>query len=142
MSHPGKRLVAATMLAALLAAPAVADAVTSHTSVWETKTVVCGIESPDLSKTGVLCQARGVPRPPHGSIDEGDPGVVIEAHGRPQLILMSQDEYPANSKIMTLSNGTDWRARGVTCEIARTIVTCKNESKHGFTIGNGRYEHF
>jgi hypothetical protein len=142
MAYPGRVLTVATMLTVLLAAPAVADVGTSHTTVWETETVICGIESPGLSKTDVLCQARGVPRPPHGSTSEGDPGVIIAARGKPQLILMSQDEYPAKSKIRTLSNGTVWSARGVACNIARTTVTCKNESKHGFTIGNDRYTHF
>jgi hypothetical protein len=143
MAYPHRRLVAAGFaLAALLATPAFAIAATSHTSVWETKTVICGIEAPALSKTEVLCQAKGVPRPPHTTTNVGDPGVVLAAHGKPALILMSQDQYPANSTIRTLVTGTHWSGRGVTCTIARRTVTCTNRSKHGFTIGNDRYKHF
>ena len=134
---------AAFSVSALVAAPTIAAAGTSHSSVWETKTVICGIESAALSKTEVLCQATGVPRPPYAPPAEpGDPGVVLAAHGKPQLVLISQDSYPPNSKVKKLSNGTVWGARGVTCTIARKTVTCKNRSKHGFTIGNGKYKHF
>ncbi|MGO9974868.1 MAG: hypothetical protein ACLP01_19110 [Solirubrobacteraceae bacterium] len=123
--------------------PAVAAAGASHTSLWQTKTnVLCGIEAPAISRTEVLCQATGVPRPPHSSRNEGDPGVVLADHGSPQLILMSQDLYPSGATSVTLPAGTVWSARGVTCTIAVKTVTCKNRSGHGFTIGNGKYKHF
>ena len=59
----------------------------------------------------------------------------------PQLILISQDTF-ATDKIETLSPGSTWSRRSVTCTVAEKTVTCKNRSKHGFTIGHGHYKSF
>jgi hypothetical protein len=126
---------------AAIALPAVAEAGgTSKAKLWQnTKTTaVCGVEA-GATKT-LLCNARGVPRPPHGSKNVGDPFVQIKATGKPQLVLISQNSYVTNH-VTTLSNGAKWSSNGVTCTAGDT-VTCKNTSKHGFTIGKGKYKSF
>jgi hypothetical protein len=117
---------------------------TSHTAVWEDPglNVVCGIENRVLSKTKVLCQGTGVPRPPHSSPNEGDPAVTLAATGKPQLVAISQDSYPSTATIHTLGAGRTWSARGVTCKISVHAVTCRNGAKHGITLRNGHYKSF
>ena len=41
----------------------------------------------------------------------------------------------------TLKNGSSWSGVGVSCTVGAT-VTCRNQSGHGFTIGNGKYKPF
>ena len=117
---------------------------TSHTALWEDSSlnVVCGIENKALSKTKVLCQAPGVPRPPHSSPNEGDPAVTLAATGKPQLVLISQDSYPPTAMVRDLGAGRTWSSRGVTCKISAHAVTCKNGAKHGFTFRNKHYKGF
>jgi hypothetical protein len=128
---------------AVFAAPAFAASGASHATLWQNqgKTMDCGIELPVISRKFVLCSAMGIPRPPHSNPNEGDPFVQIAAKGRPQLILISQDTF-ATDKIETLSPGSTWSRRSVTCTVAEKTVTCKNRSKHGFTIGHGHYKSF
>lgn len=115
---------------------------TSHAPLWEVPelSVICGVENPALSKTKVLCQAPGVPRPPHSSPNEGDPAVTLAAGGKPQLVLISQDSYPPTATARTLGAGRTWSSRGVTCRISAHAVTCKNGAKHGFTFRNKHYK--
>jgi hypothetical protein len=117
---------------------------TSHVAVWEDPglNVICGVENQVISKTKVLCQGTGVPRPPHASPNEGDPGVTLAATGKPQLVLISQDSYPPNATPRTLGAGRTWSSRGVTCKISTHAVTCKNGAKHGITLRNGHYKAF
>jgi len=117
---------------------------TSHTAVWEDPglNVICGVENPVLSKTKVLCQGTGVPRPPHSSPNEGDPGVTLAATGKPHLVLISQDSYPSTATPRTLGAGRTWSARDVTCKISAHAVTCRNGAKHGITFRNGHYKSF
>jgi hypothetical protein len=116
----------------------------SHTPVWEDSAlnVICGVENPALSKTKVLCQGPGVPRPPHSSPAEGDPAVTLAAAGKPQLVLISQDSYPSGASIRKLGAGRTWNSRGVTCTIGAHAVSCKNGAKHGFTFRNHHYKAF
>jgi hypothetical protein len=115
---------------------------TSHVAVWEDPglNVICGIENTVISKTKVLCQGPGVPRPPHSSPHEGDPGVTLAATGKPQLVLFSQDPYPSSATPRTLGSGRTWSSRGVTCKIGAHAVTCKNGTEHGITFRNGHYK--
>jgi hypothetical protein len=116
----------------------------SHTAVWEDPglNVICGIENKVISKTKVLCQGPRVPRPPHSTPSEGDPAVTLAATGKPQLVLISQDSYPANATPRTLGASRTWSARGVTCKISAHAVTCRNGAKHGITFQNGHYKSF
>jgi hypothetical protein len=115
---------------------------TSHTAVWENSGlgVICGVENPVISKTKVLCQGSGVPRPPHSSPNEGDPAVTLAATGKPQLVLISQDSYPPTATPRTLGAGRTWSSRGVTCRVSAHAVTCKNADNHGFTLRNKHYK--
>jgi hypothetical protein len=140
---------AAILTAALMATSAVASGASvnkpvSHAAVWQDPglSVICGVENPVLSKTKVLCQDPGVPRPPHSSPNEGDPAVTLAAGGKPQLVLMSQDLYPTGAAERTLGAGRTWSSRGVTCTISAHAVTCKNGAKHGFTFRNNHYKAF
>jgi hypothetical protein len=127
---------------AVSAAPAVAAGGSSSALLWQnkSKSVVCGLRigSP-LAKAPLLCSARGIPRKPHGG-PVGDPFVQLARTGKPQLELISQNEWRTN-KIKTLANGTSWSRNGVSCSVGKT-VTCKNGAGHGFTIGNGKYKPF
>jgi hypothetical protein len=135
-----RTLGALTALTAAVA-PAAAASITSHAKFWQNKSgsVACGVKIHPKSKpaTLVLCGARGIPRAKHGI---GDPFVQIAAHGRPVLVLLSQDSFMGTAT--KLASGTTWTSLGVTCTIGAKTATCKNESKHGFTIGNGKYKPF
>ena len=142
--------LAAVMSAALVAASASAAPgagsakPTSHAALWEDPglNVLCGIENPVLSKTKVLCQGTGVPRPPHSSPNEGDPAVTLASVGKPHLVLISQDSYIPGASARTLGPGRTWSSRGVTCTTTAHAVTCKNAKKHGFTLRNHHYKSF
>jgi len=129
---------------AFAATPAAAKKPVSHASLWEDPAlnVICGVENPALSKTKVLCQGPGVPRPPHSSPSEGDPGVVLSASGSPQLVLISQDSYLQGAVARNLGAGRTWRSRGVTCTTTAHAVSCKNAQKHGFKLRNHHYQAF
>ncbi|MGO9822086.1 MAG: hypothetical protein ACLPTJ_15760 [Solirubrobacteraceae bacterium] len=137
-----RRLAAPLILTGALL-PAAAAAATSHADLFQNKraTFVCGIEASALSRTAVLCSARGIPRPPHSSANVGDPNVALARTGRPQLVLLSQDSF-AGTKTATLASGAVWMRRGVKCKVAAKTVTCSNSGGHGFTIGNGHYRSF
>ncbi len=141
MNRP--RLIATTCVLALGASPLVAGAgakpKTSTAHLWQSKNkkVVCGYEIGGGHQ--VLCSAAGIPRPK--GVTGGDGGfVVISKTGKPHTIVTFQDEFVAGT-LKTLANGTSWSGRGVTCTTGAT-VTCKNASKHGFKIGNGKYKSF
>ncbi len=135
-------IAALTASLAVSAAPAVASGGSSTALVWQNKakSVVCGLKigSP-LAKAPLLCSANGIPRNPHGG-PVGDPFVQLGKVGKPQLELVSQNQYRTMT-IKTLANGSTWSRKGVTCSVGKT-VTCKNTKGHGFTIGNGKYKHF
>jgi hypothetical protein len=142
-------MAAAILAAAVMATAAVASGAslkqpTSHAAVWQDPglSVICGVENPALSKTKVLCQAPGVPRPPHSSPNEGDPAVTLAAGGKPQLVLISQDSYPPAAVERTLGAGRTWSSRGVTCTISAQAVRCKNGARHGFTFRGNHYKPF
>jgi hypothetical protein len=116
----------------------------SHAALWEDPglSVICGVENPVLSKTKVLCQGPGVPRPPHSSPNEGDPAVTLAASGKPQLVLISQDSYIPGAVARNLGAGRTWSSRGVRCTTSVHAVTCTNAKKHGFTLRNHHYRAF
>jgi hypothetical protein len=116
----------------------------SHAALWEDPglNVVCGVENPALSRTKVLCQGPGVPRPPHSSPNEGDPAVTLAASGKPQLVLISQDSYIPGATARNLGAGRTWSSRGVRCTTSAHAVTCTNAKKHGFTLRNHHYKSF
>ncbi len=141
---PTIRSIAAIGAVAAAAGPAAALANTvSHAKLWQTKhaTVICGVEIHAKKKpaTNILCQAKGIPRPKSGGV--GDPNVQISAHGKPRLVLISQDSY-VTTTVRTLAKGTTWSALGVTCTVKAKTVVCTNKSGHGFAIGNRKYRHF
>ncbi len=128
---------------ALVAAPvAVATTNTSHALLFQNQahTMDCGVKAPlpHHQASLVLCSAGGIPRP-KGPV--GDPFVQIGRQGRPKVVLVSQNDFET-SNIATLKPGATWSRLGVTCKVSSKTVTCKNGSKHGFTIGNGKYKPF
>jgi hypothetical protein len=131
------------MTVAAVAAPTVASAA-STAKLWQNKahTVTCGIEihAPKKPADTLLCGARGIPRPKNGG-PAGDPFVQITKRGRAQLVLISQASW-VGKRTATLRTGATWSSVGVTCTIAAKTVTCKNKSRHGFTIGNRKYKSF
>jgi len=138
-----RSLLAGIGTIALAAAPvAVAKTTTSHALLFQNQahTMDCGVKAPlpHHSASLVLCSAAGIPRP-KGAV--GDPFVQIGRQGKPKVVLVSQNEFET-SKIATLKPGATWSNLGVTCKVAGRTVTCKNASKHGFTIGNGKYKPF
>ncbi len=116
----------------------------SHAPLWEDPglTVICGVENSALSKSKVLCQGTGVPRPPHASGNEGDPAVTLASAGKPRLVLISQNPYVPGAPARTLGPGRTWSSRGVTCTTSAHALTCKNPEKHGFTLRNYHYKSF
>jgi hypothetical protein len=131
---------------ALAAAPvplAVAKTSTSHALLFQNQahTMDCGEKAPlpHHQASLVLCSAAGIPRPTGGGV--GDPFVQIARQGKPKLVLVSQNDFET-SKIATLKPGATWSNLGVACKVLGRTVTCKNASKHGFTIGNGKYKPF
>jgi hypothetical protein len=134
------RSVAALGAVAAIAAPAAASlAATSHAKLWQNKakTVVCGIKRPRSSKL-VICSSKDVPKAKKGV---GDPFVQLGKTGKPKLVLESQSPFQGSNPA-TLGKGSTWSSFGVTCTVASKTVTCKNKSKHGFTIGSGKYKSF
>lgn len=139
-----RSLLAAVGTIGLIAAPvAVAKTTTSHALLFQNqaRTMDCGVKTPlpHHQASLVLCSAGGIPRPKGGGV--GDPFVQIGRHGKPRLVLVSQNDFET-SKIATLKPGATWSRLGVTCKVSSKTVTCKNASKHGFTIGNGKYKSF
>jgi hypothetical protein len=136
------RVVAVVFGISLSAAPALAASGTSHTVLFRNASgsVVCGVKihAPKKPATTVICGAKGIPRAKHGI---GDPFVQVAARGQAQLVLISQDSY-VGKKPKILPKGARWSSLGVSCSVAAKTVTCKNKSKHGFTIGNGKYKAF
>jgi hypothetical protein len=116
----------------------------SHAALWQDPglSVICGVENPALSKTKVLCQGTGIPRPPHSSPNEGDPAVTLAASGKPQLVLISQDSYIPGATAKNLGAGRTWSSRGVRCTTSVHGVKCTNAQKHGFTLRNHHYRAF
>ena len=136
-----RKLSLAIAAAFAVAAPAaLAAASASHASFWQNKanSATCG-KRITREPFQLLCSARGIPRPKGGG-QGGDPFVVLRKTGKPELVLLSQDEFPAGIA-QTLANGSTWSKAGITCTLGDR-VTCKNTSGHGFTIGNGKYKPF
>jgi hypothetical protein len=143
-----KRTLSGVLIVAAVAATPAAAALrggpASSALLWQnkSKSVTCGIEihAPKKPATMLLCVSKGIPRPPKGG-PAGDPFVQIAANGKAQLVLISQQSWVAGSKKpTTLATGATWSKLGVTCTIDAKTVTCTNKSKHGFTIGNGKYK--
>jgi hypothetical protein len=132
------------LTATTVASAAPAGRPTSHARLWEDPglTVICGVENTALSKTKVLCQGTGVPRPPHSSPNGGDPAVTLASTGKPHLVLISQNPYVPGAPAVTLGAGRTWSLRGVTCTTSAHALTCKNPKKHGFTLRNHHYRAF
>lgn len=131
------------MTVAAVAAPTAASAA-STAKRWQNKalSVECGlkIHAPGKPANTLLCSAVGIPRPKNGG-PAGDPFVQITRRGRAQLVLISQASW-IGKNTATLRPGATWSSVGVTCTIAAKTVTCRNTSRHGFTIGNGKYRSF
>ena len=123
----------------MLAAPVALASATSHANFWQNhaRTADCG-KRIDQKSFQLLCSAKGIPKPQGNQ--GGDPFVVLRPTGKPELVLLSQDEFPAGSPT-TLADGSTWSKNGITCTVAGK-VKCKNKSGHGFTIGNGKYSPF
>lgn len=137
-------IVIGVLTAATVASAAPGARPTSHAPLWEDPglTVICGVENPALSKTKVLCQGTGVPRPPHSSRNEGDPAVTLASTGKARLVLISQNPYIPSAAARTLGSGRTWSSRGVTCTTGAHALTCKNPEKHGLTLRNYHYKSF
>lgn len=133
----------AVMAAALACAP-VGSAADSRTELWSNQagTVECGFEAhaPGTNLTHVLCAARGLPRPSRGV---GDPFVEISATGRPKVVRRSQYSWASMGTADVLKKGAQWRSgMGVRCAVLGRTVRCSNRSRHGFTVGSGRFKAF
>jgi hypothetical protein len=135
-----KRLAAFAAAGAIASGAFAANGLASNTAAkfWQNPThkVDCGIM---IGYTQVLCSAKKIPAPPHTSSRDGDPGFVsIGPTGKPKLLRLSQNSFVSH-KLKTLTAGTTWKFNGVSCTVAATTVTCKNKSKHGFTLeGSGK----
>jgi len=141
------RVTAVVVLAVLaIGAPAAAAATTSKASLWHNKadTVTCGVEIHATNKPAsrILCDAAGVPAPPHSNPHAGDPGFVdIAVTGSPRLLRLSQNSW-VGTTTATLGKGTLWNLLGVTCNVSASTVLCFNTENHGFVIGNGKFRSF
>jgi hypothetical protein len=71
----------------------------------------------------------------------GDPFVQISAHGKPVVVYLSQFSF-VGTKTVTLKPHAKWSSLGVSCTVQSKTVKCENRSKHGFTIGKGKYQPF
>lgn len=127
-----------------LAPPAGAAITISNVRLFQdaAHTAVCGIEIHPANQpaTELLCSGPGVPRPKNGG-PVGDPFVQIGQHGRPQLVLISQDSY-VGKILHTPAPGTLWHRIGVTCSIGTSTILCFNADNHGFVIGGSRFRSF
>jgi hypothetical protein len=140
MRH-ARKLLLGTITVTVAAAPAaLGSPPPSSAQFWKNQSgsAVCGKR---IKQQGfeLLCSAKGIPRPKSGH-QGGDPFVVLPRTGKPQLVLLTQNEFPSGSP-KTLPRGTHWERSGLTCTVGRK-VTCKNIEGHGFTIGNGKYKSF
>lgn len=137
-----RRVAPLVALVALAVFAASSIAATSHAKLFQnkSKSAICGVKihAPKKPATVVICSATGIPKAKSGV---GDPFVQIKKTGKAQLILQSQNPF-VGKKATNLSKGSTWSRLGVTCTVAAKTVTCKNQSKHGFTIGNGKYKSF
>jgi hypothetical protein len=129
-----------------IGAPVAMAATTSKASFWRNKadTVTCGVEIHASNKPAsrILCDAAGVPAPPHSNPNSGDPGFVdIAATGSPVLLRLSQNSW-VGTRMVTLATGTLWSSLGVICHVGPSTVLCFNTANHGFVIGNGKYRSF
>jgi hypothetical protein len=133
-----RKLALTTILAGTAAVPAALAASTAK--FWQNPqhTAVCG-KRIDQKSFQLLCSAKGIPRPKTGH-QGGDPFVVLGRTGRPQLVLLSQREFPAGNP-RTLANHSDWKKNGISCGVFRKVI-CSNASNHGFVIGDGKYKSF
>jgi hypothetical protein len=128
-----RRLSPALVAIVALISAGIAAASTSHTNFWQNPThkVACGDM---IGGKLVLCSSPKIPAPPHSNPHAGDPGFVsLGKTGKPQLLRLSQDSFVGTTP-KTLSKGSTWSSRGVTCTIGAKSVTCKNKSNHGFEI--------
>jgi hypothetical protein len=143
---PAARVAVALFALSLFAAPAVGASGTSHVLLWQTATgsVSCGVKihAPGKRPTKIICAGTGIQRPKRPKHGVGDPFVQIAAHGRPRIVLISQNSFVGKGKPPVLPTGAHWSRLGVKCSVALATVTCKNKSKHGFTSGNGTYKAF
>lgn len=133
--------VIALINAAVLALAAPVALAASHAHFWQNRetSLVCGYRTSARPATQLICSAKGIPRPK--GVKDGDGGfVVLGARGRAKPIVTFQSEFPAGTPV-TLANGTTWMGLGITCSVGAK-VTCRNKSRHGFTIGRGRYKAF
>jgi hypothetical protein len=134
-------LVAVAATAAL--APAASAAPISKTTMFTAihGKVTCGImiHAANAPAKEVLCAAKGIPAPKHGTGDSGF--VEVSVLGLPKVLRLSQNSFVAGSKA-ALGRGRLWNQLGVTCHVASTAVLCFNGDNHGFVIGDGKYRTF
>ena len=132
----------AVVIAAAAPAAAASGGKTSHAKLFQNKagTVACGEEIHLKSKpaTNILCSAPNLPVP---TSKVGDPFIQISSHGKPTVVYLSQASYVAH-KATALKTGAKWSLLGVSCTVLAKTVKCENKSKHGFTIGKGKYKSF
>jgi hypothetical protein len=140
MTHVRRLLLATTLTAAAAAATALGASALSSATFWQNRphTATCG-KRIKTKHFQLLCSAKGIPRPQGGG-QGGDPFVELGRIGQAQIVLLTQNEFPAGSP-QTLPDGTLWSRDGINCTVAQK-VTCKNTKGHGFTIGNGKYRAF
>lgn len=87
----------------------------------------------------ISCTAAGLPR-----IQSPFGGGPIRAHvflkrtGKPSLGIDTNGFSP----VAKLRPGITWKRPGITCRIGHPLVSCTNLSRHGFTIGGGKYKTF
>jgi hypothetical protein len=100
--------------------------------------VVCGIKNGKLKpKPKNNCAKQGV--------DYVGNRIAFSATGKAKVQACAGDAGPfadpAHTKV--LAPGKTWKAGGMSCTVTKSTATCRNKSKHGFTITTpGPYQIF
>lgn len=122
-----KRMVAATMVAAMAGSGAVASAktVTANNVVSPTKLISCWAV---LQSTEIECTAPYLP-----NIGDLDSYYALRRNGR--SVLSERGDFPGHSTPRrTLRYGDTWKRTGIRCTMRTTGLTCHNRDNHGFHI--------
>lgn len=108
-----------------LAAPAGANTVSYHNIVSPTKQISC---SAVIGSTEIECTAPYLP-----DIGDLDTYVALRKHGRSRL--SERGDFPGFSdRRRTLHYGDTWKRPGISCQMRRTGLTCRNADDHGFHL--------